>query len=304
MSSRATPAAAAAPISSPLSDLTIDNGNHLLLSANQAALAFLRTIGSEEKLAGPARRICFRRSGVRRTLGAASERGPHSLVDLLQRTAACRAHGRLDYLSMMRLLRPGARREPGQDHRVRAACCTSGSVATALSCRAEHRAARGIGASRERDLARDLGARRPRLPPADRLGAASVPPSSTRRSLISSGNGAKLRFMHQLRAHLELAERRGQALDFGEDAVELSPRAMPSSSPCRPRWPAAPSGLSRAETFRAIVNAHFKVDASRRLPARPRHRQRDRGMAVRLSRSDLRHHQRRGPLDRDPARGC
>ncbi len=31
--------------------LTIDNGNHLLLSANYAALGFLKTIGSEDKLA-------------------------------------------------------------------------------------------------------------------------------------------------------------------------------------------------------------------------------------------------------------
>jgi phytoene dehydrogenase-like protein len=37
----------------PVLGLTIDNGNHLLLSANHAALAFLRTIGSEDKLVGP-----------------------------------------------------------------------------------------------------------------------------------------------------------------------------------------------------------------------------------------------------------
>ena len=37
-----TPAAAAAPISSLRSGLTIDNGNHLLLSANDAALGFLQ----------------------------------------------------------------------------------------------------------------------------------------------------------------------------------------------------------------------------------------------------------------------
>ncbi|MGC1179254.1 MAG: FAD-dependent oxidoreductase, partial [Methyloceanibacter sp.] len=37
----------------PALGLTIDNGNHLLLSANHAALAFLKTIGSEQKLVGP-----------------------------------------------------------------------------------------------------------------------------------------------------------------------------------------------------------------------------------------------------------
>src|SRR5262249_18520759 len=37
----------------PALGLTIDNGNHLLLSANRAALAFLKAIGSEGKLLGP-----------------------------------------------------------------------------------------------------------------------------------------------------------------------------------------------------------------------------------------------------------
>src|ERR1700745_4021918 len=37
----------------PALGLTIDNGNHLLLSANRAALAFLKRIGSEDKLLGP-----------------------------------------------------------------------------------------------------------------------------------------------------------------------------------------------------------------------------------------------------------
>ena len=41
------PADAAAPISSRRSDQAIDNGNHLLLSANHAALDFLRRIGAD-----------------------------------------------------------------------------------------------------------------------------------------------------------------------------------------------------------------------------------------------------------------
>jgi protoporphyrinogen oxidase len=34
-------------------DMEIDNGNHLLLSANHAALDFLRIIGDSDKLVGP-----------------------------------------------------------------------------------------------------------------------------------------------------------------------------------------------------------------------------------------------------------
>src|ERR1700758_5748410 len=33
--------------------MTIDNGNHLLLSGNHAALDFLRTIGAGQRLVGP-----------------------------------------------------------------------------------------------------------------------------------------------------------------------------------------------------------------------------------------------------------
>ena len=36
-------------------NLTIDNGNHLLLSANRHALAYARAIGSEAGLVGPER---------------------------------------------------------------------------------------------------------------------------------------------------------------------------------------------------------------------------------------------------------
>ena len=38
----------------PALDMVIDNGNHLLLSANHAALAFLATIGAADSLVGPA----------------------------------------------------------------------------------------------------------------------------------------------------------------------------------------------------------------------------------------------------------
>src|SRR5439155_8352480 len=37
----------------PQLDMVIDNGNHLLLSGNHAALSFLATIGAADRLAGP-----------------------------------------------------------------------------------------------------------------------------------------------------------------------------------------------------------------------------------------------------------
>ncbi len=181
MSSRATPAAAAGPISSPRSDLTIDNGNHLLLSANEAALAFLRTIGSEDKLAGPKRgEICLRRSWRPASswvlhpnegripwwiFAKRPPRAGHKAARLSVDDAAAQA-----------------RRETRAwtSHRLQGILYER-AVAAALSCRAQHRAARGIGArlparSCARRLARGGRACRP-LIAAEGLGPAFIDPA-------------------------------------------------------------------------------------------------------------------------------
>ncbi len=55
----------------PRLGMMIDNGNHLLLSGNHAALAYLETIGADGRLAGPDRgRVPVRRSRKRRALDA------------------------------------------------------------------------------------------------------------------------------------------------------------------------------------------------------------------------------------------
>ena len=54
--------------------MTIDNGNHLVLSGNQAALAYLRRIGAEDALVGPARaELRLRRPRRRRALDARAQ---------------------------------------------------------------------------------------------------------------------------------------------------------------------------------------------------------------------------------------
>ena len=50
----------------PALGLTIDNGNHLLLSGNRSALAFLEQIGGLQLLTGPPPiRVCILRRGLR-----------------------------------------------------------------------------------------------------------------------------------------------------------------------------------------------------------------------------------------------
>ena len=64
------------------SALTIDNGNHLLLSGNTQALSYLRAIGAERRARrADAGRVSIRRPRDRRALDAASERRPSAMVD-------------------------------------------------------------------------------------------------------------------------------------------------------------------------------------------------------------------------------
>ena len=89
--------------------MIIDNGNHLLLSGNRAALDFLRTIGSEQRLIGPpAAEFPFLdlKSRARWTLRFNDGRLPLWVFDPKRRVPGTRS---LDYLSMASLLwgRPG-----------------------------------------------------------------------------------------------------------------------------------------------------------------------------------------------------
>src|ERR1700758_239655 len=84
--------------------MTIDNGNHLLLSGNHAALAFLREIGAEQQLIGPrAAEFPFvdLASGERWTLRFNEGRLPFWVFDRKRRVPGT---GPLDYLPLGRLL--------------------------------------------------------------------------------------------------------------------------------------------------------------------------------------------------------
>src|SRR6266516_3243636 len=88
----------------PLLDMVIDNGNHLLLSGNRAALAYLETVGSAGGLAGPpAAEFAFMdlASGERWTLRINAGRLPWWIFDRNRRVPGTTAS---DYLSFARLL--------------------------------------------------------------------------------------------------------------------------------------------------------------------------------------------------------
>ncbi|MGA8652870.1 MAG: FAD-dependent oxidoreductase, partial [Xanthobacteraceae bacterium] len=84
--------------------MTIDNGNHLLLSGNHAALGYLRSIGAEHRLIGPAgAEFSFAdlASGARWTLRFNDGPIPFWVFDPARRVPGTRV---LDYLPLARLL--------------------------------------------------------------------------------------------------------------------------------------------------------------------------------------------------------
>jgi squalene-associated FAD-dependent desaturase len=240
----------------PALGMTIDNGNHLLLSANDAALSFLRMIGSEGKLGGPDEaKFAFAdlASGEKWTLHPNEGPIPWWIFAKDRRVPGTRP---LDYLTMMRLL------SPGRDTSLDKIIDCSGILYERLSrplflaaLNTEPREASAVLASAilRATLARGGRACHP-LIASEGLGPAFIEPALA----YLERNGAKLCFMHQLRG-LEFADGDVKLLDFGEDTVELAPDdaailAVPASV-ARLILP----DLDSPTSFRAIVNAHFKI---------------------------------------------
>src|SRR5262249_51216778 len=91
----------------PALDMVIDNRNHLLLSANHAALSYLETIGCGGRLAGPAAAdFAFMdlASGERWTLRINAGRLPWWILSARRRVPGT---GAGDYLAFARLLFAG-----------------------------------------------------------------------------------------------------------------------------------------------------------------------------------------------------
>ncbi len=247
----------------PALGLTIDNGNHLLLSANHAALAFLKTIGSEDKLVGPKEaEFAFAdlASGDRWVLHP--NKGPLPWW-ILAEDRRVPGTAPLEYLSVMRLLRRRADRKIGDVIDCKGALYERlwrPVFLAALNTEPSEASAQLAGAVLRKTLARGGRACRP-LVAQNGLGAAFIDPALG----YLERNGVKLRFDHQLR-RLALADEKVRALDFGEDVITLAEAdsvilAVPASvaSLFLPDMPAPGE-------FRAIVNAHFKLDPPKTVP--------------------------------------
>ena len=236
--------------------MTIDNGNHLLLSGNRAALAFLREIGAVERLHGPVSAefpFADLANGQRWTLRINDGRLPWWIFDPGRRVPGTRS---LDYLPLAWLLWP----RPGKAVGEVIACegplyrrLVEPLLLAALNVDPPRGAAQLARAVIRETLAAGGRACRP-LVARGGLGPALIEPALQ----CLQGRGASVRLEHQLRA-MRFAEERIEALDFGTETVMLT--AGDGVVLAVPPYAAAAlvPGLQVPNEFRAIVNAHFRV---------------------------------------------
>ena len=248
----------------PALGLTIDNGNHLLLSANDAALGFLKTIGSEDKLAGSdeaAFAFADLATGERWVLRPNKGRLPWWIFFKSRRVPGTQV---IDYLSVRRLL------HPRRDVSIADLMECDGPLykrlwrplfLAALNTEPAEASAFLAGAVLRETLARGGRACRPLVAPGG-LGPTFIDPALA----YLERHGAMLRFRHQLR-RLVRADETISALDFGEDAVSLAPGDAVILAVPAPVAALLLPELPAPKAFRAIVNVHFKRKPPQSLPA-------------------------------------
>ena len=237
--------------------MTIDNGNHLLLSGNHAALQFLRTIGSAHRLIGPpAAEFPFLdlKSRARWTLRFNDGRLPLWIFDSKRRVPGTQA---MDYLSMARLLWGRSDQTVGETIACKGVLY-SGLIEplllAALNIDPPQGSAKLAAAVIRETLAAGGRACRP-LIARDGLAPTLIEPALE----YLRGHGALVRLEHQLRA-MSFAAQRVTALDFGDETVTLGDAdALILTVPPYAAATLVP-GLTVPNEFRAIVNAHFRIE--------------------------------------------
>ena len=246
----------------PQLDMVIDNGNHLLLSGNHAALAYLATIGAADRLVGPkTSEFAFMdlATSERWTVNINDGPLPWWLFDAKRRPLGTRA---IDFFGMVKLLLPTTKTMgevidcsgPAYDRFLQPL------MLAALNTDPKEGAAALAGQIIRETIMRGGQAVRP-LIAHDGLGHALVEPAL---AYLASRN-AVVRFGHRLRA-IASANGKVEALDFGDETVPLTlgDRVILAVPPLVAG--SVMPGLTTPTTSRAIVNAHFRLDPPAHLP--------------------------------------
>jgi squalene-associated FAD-dependent desaturase len=243
--------------------MTIDNGNHLVLSGNHATLAFLGAIGAADRMTGPptaAVDFIDLATDERWTLRPNDSRIPWWVFDASRRVPGTRS---LDYLPAARLLWAS----PAQ--RIDAVLTCNGTLydrllqpflLAALNTEPPAASAGLAGAVIRDTLAAGGAACRP-LIASDGLGPTFIEPALQ----FLDRHGGAVRFGSRLRA-IEAVAGRVDSLDFGEDQVRLEPHDAAILAVPPPVATALMPDLTAPTEFRAIVNAHFRIAPPAGLP--------------------------------------
>jgi hydroxysqualene dehydroxylase len=248
----------------PALDMEIDNGNHLMLSANHAALAFLRAIGAEDRLVGPPHAdfpFVDLGTGTRWTLKINDGRMPWWIFDANSRVPGTTAR---EYLALARLLWP--RRDAAIGEVI--AChgplyerLVGPLLLAALNTAPPEGSAALAAAVLRETVAAGGRACRP-LIARDGLGPTFIAPAVD----FLTQRGVAVGFGRRLRALAFDGDKVG-ALEFGDETVRLAPEdgvilAVPPVVAT-----ALLPGLAAPSEFRAIVNAHFRIAPPAATPA-------------------------------------
>lgn len=243
--------------------MPIDNGNHLLLSGNDAALDFLTRIGAQDALVGPDECVFDffdYRDGARWRLRPNDSALPWWVMSPARRVPGSSPS---DYLQALGLLRASGAQTIAEVMRC------SGPLyerlwrpvlLAALNMEPPQASARLAGEVLRKSLARGGRASRP-LVARRGLDHAFVAPALQ----FLEQRGGEARMQARLR-QLDFSNGQASGLRFGDRSVELGPKdfvivATPPSSASE-----IVPGLVAPDRFCAIVNAHYKLAAP---PGRP-----------------------------------
>lgn len=238
-------------------NLTIDNGNHLLLSGNRHAVAYARSIGTAAGLVGPkSAQFPFvdLSTGRRWKLDLGEGRLPLWVLDPARRVPDT---GLSDYLALAPLIWAGTDKLVGKTIPCEGTLyqrLVQPLLLAALNVDPPEGSAGLAGAIVRETLLAGGQACRP-LIARNGLSAVLIEPAVK----LLQEKGASIQFSHELRS-FAMSDGRVNELKFGDGVVALAADdAVVMAVPARPAASLLP-GLKTPSKFRAIVNAHFRFD--------------------------------------------
>ncbi|MDD5586044.1 MAG: hydroxysqualene dehydroxylase HpnE, partial [Alphaproteobacteria bacterium] len=238
-------------------DCRLDNGNHLVLSGNAAIQDYLFLTRATQHMHSPAEPLfpfMDLKSGERWTVRMNNGRLPWWIFDPKRRVAGT---GPLDYLSVWRVLTAGNKDTV-------AACLNTKSAiyrrfweplaVASLNTEPESASARLLGNLLAQSFMAGGTACRPMVPTIGLSESFVMPCLNTLRQ-----HGVEVKFGKRVRS-LKTADFQINSLVFGDGVVELHPLDWVVLAV--PPWVAQDliPGLKAPNEFRAIVNAHYRVE--------------------------------------------